>query len=79
MNIFAQLQQAAELWIDRNQRDVAEIRLDDLLDPACKDAITNIAAYSIEEALGFRVVITQESGALTRIDIGGSIAYAPGK
>lgn len=42
MNKIEQLTQAARLWLDPAQRDVAEIRLDDLLNPTGECAIVSI-------------------------------------
>ena len=66
------LHAAAHLWMDRNQRDVAEIRLDDLLNPTADDAIESIESYSVKRddgRTGYYVRIEQESGLVTRIGL----------
>ena len=61
------LKQAARLWLDPNQRDVAEIRLDDLLNPTAEDAICEIHADGfVEQRI---ITVVQESGVVTRIAV----------
>ena len=58
-----QIQQAARLWMSETDRDVAEIRLDDLLNPTAEDAIESIAYSPVRDL----VIVVQESGTVTRI------------
>jgi hypothetical protein len=64
MTKIEQIQQAARLWIDRSQRDVAEIRLDDLLNPTGEDAIEEIHFYGDQ-----RLVVIVQGSRVTRIAI----------
>jgi hypothetical protein len=66
-----QILQAARLWLSESDRDVAEIRLDDLLNPDADDAIESICSCSAIKSAGIRamVVVTQESGTVTRIPL----------
>jgi hypothetical protein len=77
MNHAQQLQQAARMWLNPNQRDVAEIRLDDLLNPTGEDAIVSIDSLRDDEYLS-GVSVIQESGVETRIWLGGPIDHIPG-
>ena len=79
MNHAQQLQQAARMWLNPNQRDVAEIRLDDLLNPTSEDAIVSIDWFGNEKRPDLLAVqVIQESGVETRIWIGGPIDHIPG-
>jgi hypothetical protein len=75
MNRSEMLIQTARLWLDPNQRDVAEIRLDDLLNPTAEDAIVDIWECPAWAGGGVRqhVGVKQESGTITRIEIDGPI------
>lgn len=79
MNKSEMLHQTARLWLDPDQRDVAEIRLDDLLDPTAEDAIEEIWEVEPVPGCGVRhaVCARQESGTVTRIVLGGSIVRIP--
>ena len=62
-----QIQQAARLWLSESDRDVAEIRLDDLLNPTAEDAIVEIHGGGfVERPI---VTVVQESGTVTRIAV----------
>jgi hypothetical protein len=67
----AMLQEAARMWLDLNKRDVAEIRLDDLLNPHADDPIVSIDDLRDEYLTAVQVL--QESGIETRIWLGGPI------
>lgn len=77
MNHAQQLHEAAKLWLNPNTRDVAEIRLDDLLNPTAGDAIVSIEILRDDEHTS-AVQVFQESGTETRIWIGGPIDHIPG-
>jgi hypothetical protein len=71
----AMLQEAARMWLDLNKRDVAEIRLDDLLNPHADDPIVSIDWLSDDGRYPtlLAVQVLQESGIETRIWLGGPI------
>lgn len=75
MNKTEQIQAAARLWLNPADRDVAEIRLDDLLNPTAEDAIVDIWEGPAWLGGGVRqhVGVKQESGTITRIGIDGTI------
>lgn len=77
MNHAQQLQAAAKLWLNPNERDVAELRLDDLLNPTAEDAIVSIDSLR-DDGYMSGVSVIQESGIETRIWIGGPIDHIPG-
>ena len=75
----AMLQEAARMWLDLNKRDVAEIRLDDLLNPHADDAVVSIDWYADglhPEMIAVQVL--QESGIETLIWLGGPIDQSMG-
>ena len=73
-NHSAMLQEAARMWLDLNKRDVAEIRLDDLLNPNAEDAVVYIDWYAdgLHPKM-LAVQVLQESGIETLIWLGGPI------
>jgi len=72
----AMLQEAARMWLNPVQRDVAEIRLDDLLNPHADDPIVSIDVLNDRYLTAVQVL--QESGIETRIWLGGPIDHTPG-
>jgi hypothetical protein len=70
------LQEAARMWLNPVQRDVAEIRLDDLLNPHADDPIVSIDVLNDRYLTAVQVL--QESGIETRIWLGGPIDHTPG-